>query len=116
MEDIKKKKVVFTITHMFKKEDSNGGIKHFDTKYNGPALTIMQGDYIRLKKREYRDPGTGEYTTTPPANSEKWPKYTLEIRQPYPEEGGEYLAENDYASADPSPEQSGNVKDDKIPF
>ena len=113
MEDIKKKKVFFTITHMFKKEDSNGGIKHFDTKYNGPALTIMQGDYIRLKKREYRDPGTGEYTTTPPANSEKWPKYTLEIRQPYPEEGGGgYLAENDYAAPGPAP---GNVKDG-VPF
>ena len=120
MADNFKPKEWFTITHMFKKSNDSGGIKHFDIKYNGPALCIQQGDYVRLKQREFFDesaPPGNQYSTTPPKGKDvsTWPMYTLEMRQPYPAEGGNYLAENDYASAGPSPAQSGNIKDD-VPF
>ena len=117
MADNFKPKEWFTLTHMFKKSNDSGGIKHFDIKYNGPAICIQQGDYVRLKQREFYDEGTRQYSTTPPAGKDtsSWPMYTLEIRQPYPGDGGNYLAEDDYASAGPSPAQSGNIKDD-VPF
>ena len=63
-----------------------------------------------VTKYKYWDKSLEKYV-----EPESGPTYVLKVK--YPDQGGDqgYVAENDYASAVPAPEQSGNVQD-SVPF
>ena len=105
-----KKREWHNVCRLWLNTSKDTGEKYFKNDNDGPAVVISAGSQVMVTKYKYWDKSLEKYV-----EPESGPTYVLKVK--YPDQGGDqgYVAENDYASAGPAPEQSGNVKDD-LPF
>ena len=105
--------------------DSGKNCNKMQNNYNGPSVTINNGDYISIRKKWlYSRSANGKV----PANSTDdtpWesnrPQYTLSIKQPYrPDRQEPGYALEDYEQPPPSPKgpvgATAEAASDDIPF